>query len=66
MNSYAESLSSYAQEEGYTVVGDYVNSSTKIKFQHTNGGCAGFEFEMSPNKFMQGRRCPRCAGVENW
>lgn len=41
----------------YTVVGVYVNDSTKIKMKH-NKCC--HEWDITPNKFVRGRRCPIC------
>jgi len=61
INFFKNELNSLALEEGYTVLGEYINSSTKIQFIHNK--CQD-KFDMSPNKFKQGRRCPNCAGVK--
>lgn len=43
----------------YIVIGEYVNSSTKIAIQHA---ACGSKFESTPNSFLRGTRCPECAG----
>ena len=62
-NQYELRLGELANAEGYELTGPYVNSSTKVGFRHT---LCGYEFDMTPNKFLQGRRCARCAGVERY
>lgn len=41
----------------YEVIGEYVNTHTKIKFKHLT---CGTEFEMTPHNFIAGQRCPKC------
>ena len=41
----------------YTVLDKYVNSSTKIRIKHNK---CGNVYLVTPNKFLQGRRCPKC------
>jgi hypothetical protein len=41
----------------YIVLGEYVNSQTKINMKHV---VCGNEFEMLPNNFSRGARCPKC------
>ena len=43
----------------YTVLGEYINNETKILMKHNK---CGYEYEVKPNMFLQGRRCPKCAG----
>ncbi len=43
----------------FVVLGDYVNNKTKIKMLHT---ICGYEYEMKPNHFLNGARCPQCSG----
>lgn len=43
----------------FVVLGDYVNNKTKIKMLHT---ICGYEYEMKPNHFLMGIRCPQCSG----
>ena len=43
----------------YTVLGEYVNTSTKIKIIHNK---CGFIFEIKPNSFLSGNRCLKCSG----
>jgi Zn ribbon nucleic-acid-binding protein len=45
----------------YEVLGKYKTAIDKIKFKHNK---CGNVFEMSPNNFLTGRRCPKC-GFEN-
>lgn len=43
--------------EEYDVLGEYVNTHTKIKLKHN---LCGNEFEMTPHNFISGQRCPKC------
>lgn len=43
----------------YEVLGEYVNSRTKIEMLHN---VCGHKFKTTPNDFQQGKRCPLCAG----
>lgn len=40
----------------YSVLGEYVNSTTLIKFRHNK---CGYEFNMTPHAFLAGQRCTR-------
>jgi len=44
----------------YTVLGKYANSGTKIKIEHN---ICGYEYEVNPNNFLRGNRCPKCSGL---
>ena len=46
----------------YEVLGRYVNNDTKIKLRHNNIKCNYHTFYMTPNSFLRGQRCPKCAG----
>lgn len=41
----------------YEVLGDYVNSRSKLLMRHHT---CGTEYEVSPNHFLSGKRCPKC------
>lgn len=41
----------------YVVKGEYINSTTKIKMSHN---VCSHSYEVTPDKFMMGRRCPDC------
>ena len=43
--------------EEYQVIGEYINSRTKIEILHKK---CGHIYEVLPNAFLQGRRCPKC------
>jgi DNA-directed RNA polymerase subunit RPC12/RpoP len=43
----------------YEVLGEYINSRTKIKMKHNK---CGHEWEVFPSVFNNGKRCPKCAG----
>jgi Zn ribbon nucleic-acid-binding protein len=45
----------------YTVLSDYINTSTKITFKHKE---CGYKFDMTPTNFLNGERCPKCARVK--
>jgi hypothetical protein len=44
-------------EDEYEVLEDYINDATKIKFRHN---LCGHEWNISPNSFLKGTRCPFC------
>ncbi|MEM4994988.1 zinc-ribbon domain-containing protein [Priestia sp. SB1] len=49
-------------EDEYQVLGDYINSDTKIKMIHN---ICGNEYYVKPEKFVNvGRRCPECYGTK--
>ena len=43
----------------YTILGKYINNKTKIKIIHNK---CGYEYEVTPQMFLRGRRCPKCSG----
>lgn len=45
--------------DAYKLLGNYSKAITKIVFEHVE---CGFQFLMSPNKFLSGNRCPKCRG----
>lgn len=44
----------------YSVVGEYINAKTKIKFKHNV--CENI-FEMTPTNFLSGQQCPHCKSL---
>lgn len=44
----------------YEVLGKYKGNKTKILMKHNK---CGYEFEMRPNHFLRGTRCPKCGGT---
>ncbi|MFE0341661.1 hypothetical protein P5618_015020 [Priestia megaterium] len=44
----------------YTVLEEYTNNKTKIKIKHN---ICDYEYSVQPSHFLQGKRCPKCAGV---
>ena len=46
-------------KDEYTFIEPYVNSYTKIKVKHNK---CGNVYEVKPNKFISGNRCPYCYG----
>lgn len=42
------------------IIGDYKNASTKVLVKCTNKDCL-WEWEVSPQKLLQGKGCPKCA-----
>lgn len=55
-NEFAQDLKAIVGDE-YVLVGDYVDSSTKITLLHKK---CGKTFQVSPVDFFQGTRCPNC------
>lgn len=55
-----EEFKEYVMEkegEDYFVVGDYINSQTKIEIKHNKCGTI---YPVAPTDFKSGNRCPRC------
>ncbi len=48
----------------YSVVGEYKTALTKIRMRHNCNKCNNFEYDVKPNSFLGGRRCPKCFGNE--
>lgn len=49
----------------YTVIGEYVNSHTKIKMRHSCEVCNNNEWLVRPNDFLKNsHRCPVCANID--
>lgn len=44
--------------EEYSVLENYIDTKTKILTKHN---ICGYEWLLSPNKFLMGRRCPKCS-----
>ncbi|MGV3216636.1 hypothetical protein ACEE02_07065 [Clostridium perfringens] len=44
------------ESEGYTVIGDYVNSKTKLELECNKN----HRYSVAPNDFKKGNRCPHC------
>lgn len=42
----------------YSLIGEYINSSTKVKLRHN---ICGYEYEVFPQNFLRGNRCPICS-----
>lgn len=47
-------------EGSYEVLGEYVNDYTKIPTKHLE---CGYQWEIAPSHFKQGKRCPKCSGT---
>ncbi len=45
---------------GYSVLGVYINDSTKLLMRHNSEKCNNFEYDVEPSSFIQGSRCPKC------
>lgn len=42
----------------YSVLGEYINSKSKIKIKHNKCGC---EWDVDAGSFLNGNRCPQCS-----
>ncbi len=56
---FQQEISSLVGDE-YIFIDSYVNAKTKIKVKHNK---CGNTYEVSPNSFLRGSRCPYCAGL---
>ena len=55
-----EEVRSYFEKEGYTLLeNEYINNSTLMRYICPNG----HTHSMKWNNFLQGKRCPECAGL---
>ena len=54
--SYREEVAELTGEE-YSVLGDFVDTKSKILHKHVE---CGHEWEIRPNHFLRGARCPNC------
>lgn len=45
----------------YTVLGVYNGNKEKVLIRHNNESCGYFEKPVSPNHFLRGRKCRKCA-----
>ncbi|MCX0396187.1 hypothetical protein LI014_02150 [Clostridium perfringens] len=46
----------------YTVLGEYINSNTKILIKHNCKECNYYEYKVIPYNLLGGRGCPVCGG----
>jgi len=44
----------------YTILGEYINTSTKIKVRHNCNDCNNYIFETRPSDFLKDHKCPKC------
>lgn len=57
-NEYKAQVKELSNDE-YEVLEEYVNDATKILTKHKK---CSYEWELQPSHFIQGKRCPKCAG----
>lgn len=57
-SEFQEQINFLANSE-YELLGEYINDRTKILTKHK---LCSHEWGMTPSHFIQGRRCPKCAG----
>lgn len=59
-NLFAHRFYESLRGEGYTLIdGEYVNARTKVKIKHND---CSYVYNVTPDKFRRGKRCPYCAG----
>ena len=49
----------------YSVLGNYINTKTKIRMKHNCDKCNNYEYMVAPGDFLRknrGHRCPKCFG----
>lgn len=56
---YEEEVNKLTKGE-YSVVGKYINVDTKVLMRHNCETCNNHEWEIKPNNFFNGQRCPKC------
>lgn len=56
----------------YTVLSQYSGADNKILIRHNSKECDFYEYYVTPHKFLNGRRCPKCQQsngekiIRNW
>lgn len=45
----------------YTILNGYINADTKVTIRHNCDKCNHHEWNILPNNFLAGQRCPKCA-----
>lgn len=55
----------YNITKDYIVLGEYIDAKTKIKIKHNCEDCHNYEYYVTPNNFLNGKRCPKCYGDVN-
>lgn len=67
--SYKKTTEEYKKQvfetvgDEYTILGEYSTKKVKILTRHNNESCDNYEWEVTPDSFMnRGRRCPKCSG----
>ena len=55
---FKEQVKKLSNDE-YEVLSEYINDATHVKLKHKK---CGYEWQGTPSHFIQGRRCPKCAG----
>jgi Zn finger protein HypA/HybF involved in hydrogenase expression len=48
----------------YTFLENYKGTHIKIMVRHNSSNCNYYEYPVTPTKFLNGKRCPKCAGKE--
>jgi hypothetical protein len=48
----------------YTFLEKYNGGHNKIMVRHNSNDCNFYEYPVTPSKFINGKRCPKCAGKE--
>ncbi|KFZ25571.1 MAG: hypothetical protein KQ78_02237 [Candidatus Izimaplasma bacterium HR2] len=56
---YGGIFNTLIKSEGYTLIGEYKNSYTKVKIKCPEG----HEYSVTPSNFKTGYRCPICSGL---
>ena len=56
-SSYIEKVNELVGDK-YSVLGEYVDSDTKIRMKHN---ICGYEYDVRPSLFIRGNRCPQCS-----
>ena len=56
--TFREKIYSLVEDE-YTVIGEFINTKTKININHN---ICGYNYFVIPNDFLRNKRCPKCSG----
>ncbi|KFZ25804.1 MAG: hypothetical protein KQ78_02009 [Candidatus Izimaplasma bacterium HR2] len=56
--NYAEKFKELVENESYKLLSEYIHSKNKVRLKCDKG----HEYEVKPNDFKSGYRCPKCSG----
>ena len=60
IKEFREEVKELGNNEYILLSNEYINNKTKVKMKHNK---CGYEYEVRPDMFLRGERCPKCANI---